>query len=84
MRSEVNMLTPVKLQRLQKGMRQIQLASRTGIARCRLSEIECGYVEARPEEMARIASVLNVPVELLAKKPDSGLVPSESPTGLGT
>lgn len=44
-------LTTIKLQRLQHGLLQIELALRAGIARCRLSEIENGHLVARPEKL---------------------------------
>jgi len=54
------MLTNLKLQRLRSRMLQIQLATRAGISRSRLSELEQGHVQPRPDEIARLASVLKV------------------------
>lgn len=51
-------LTPIKLKRLQKQMLQIELARRTGIPRARLSEIENGHVDARADEVERLATAL--------------------------
>lgn len=59
-------LTPIKLRRLESGLRQIELAQRAQIARCRLSELECGYLTPQPEELQRIAKALGVPAEALA------------------
>ncbi len=58
-------LTRLKLLRLQAGLLQLQVAQRSKIARARLSEIECGYVDPRPDELRRIAQVLGVPIEQL-------------------
>jgi len=57
--------TPLKLVRIQAGLRQVELELRTGIRRARLSEIENGWVEAKPEELSRLARALSVPVETL-------------------
>ena len=59
-------LTRIKLYRLQSGLRQIELAQRADIARCRLSELECGWIEPRAEELKRLARALGVSVENLA------------------
>lgn len=58
-------LTPIKLHRLRAGRRQIEVALATGIARCRLSEIECGYLQPRPDELQRLAAALGVAAEML-------------------
>lgn len=61
----MQMPTPMKLRRLERGVLQIELAARTKITRSRLSEIECGHVEPRAEELERIAQALDVPVAAL-------------------
>lgn len=63
------MLTPIKIHRLRSNLRQIQVAQVTGIPRCRLSEIECGYITPRTEELERIASALGVSVTDLVPAP---------------
>jgi transcriptional regulator with XRE-family HTH domain len=60
------MLTRIKLRRLERDLPQVVVAQRADIPRARLSEIECGYIEARPDELARIARVLGVPVDTLS------------------
>ena len=58
-------LTKMKLRRLERGFLQVELAHRANIARCRLSELENGHIEPRPDEIERLASALNVSVESL-------------------
>lgn len=58
-------LTPLKLRRLERGVLQIELARRAKIARCRLSEIECGHIQPRHDELVRIAKVLGVGINAL-------------------
>lgn len=53
-------LTRIKLRRLEAGLLQVELSQRAQIARARLSEIECGHVQPRPDELDRIAGVLGV------------------------
>lgn len=53
-------LTKLKRCRLERGVLQLELARRARISRSRLSELECGYSDARPDELARIASALGV------------------------
>lgn len=72
-------LTPFKLHRLRAGLLQIELANRTKIARCRLSEIECGHIKPRPDEVERIALALGVAITALvvtANAPEPILVAS--------
>ena len=67
-------MTEIKLLRLRRGMLQVQLAQQAPIARGRLSEIECGLVTPRPDELERLARVLGVSVETLtstAAPPDT-------------
>ena len=58
-------LTSIKLRHIERGLLQIHLARRTRIARCRLSEIENGHVQARHGELKRLAAALRVSVEAL-------------------
>lgn len=63
------MLTTYKIERLRSGRRQIELSLATGIPRQRLSEIECGYITPRADEVERIAAVLGIDAAaLLASK----------------
>jgi transcriptional regulator with XRE-family HTH domain len=57
-------LTPVKRYRFERGVLQAVLARRAAIAWGRLSAIENGAA-AEPDELTRIAAVLQVPVEKL-------------------
>ena len=67
------MLTRIKLCRLQIGARQLELSQRAGITRQRLSELECGYVEPRADELERLADALGLPVgELTVPVPGVG------------
>jgi transcriptional regulator with XRE-family HTH domain len=59
-------LTEIKLERLRRGLRQLELAQLTGISRCRLSEIECGWIAPRADELERIARALDVPLACLS------------------
>lgn len=54
------MLTPIKQARLEREVPQWDLSNRTGIRASRLSQIENGRVEARPDEIERIAAALRV------------------------
>ena len=53
-------LTQIKLRRLERGLLQIELAQRAHINRGRLSEIENGHLQPRPDELERIAQVLEL------------------------
>ena len=58
-------LTSMKLCRFERGVMQIVLAKRADIAWGRLSAIENGDAEARPDELQRIAAALQVPLKAL-------------------
>jgi transcriptional regulator with XRE-family HTH domain len=58
-------LTELRLRRFERGLMQIELARRTGIAWFRLSKIENGQVVAQPDELHRISTVLNIPTDQL-------------------
>jgi transcriptional regulator with XRE-family HTH domain len=58
-------LTSVKLCRFERGIMQFVLARRAEIAWGRLSAIENGDAEARPDELQRIAAALQVPLKAL-------------------
>jgi transcriptional regulator with XRE-family HTH domain len=60
-------LTPLKRHRLERDVPQLVVATRAGIPRARMSELECGYAEPRPDELERIARVLGVPVSDLRR-----------------
>lgn len=63
-------LTSIKLARLRADRRQVEVVLATGIPRARYSEIECGYIQPRPDELERLAVVLGVSVEAL-REPES-------------
>lgn len=48
----------LKIARIMRGMTQWDLAARTGIPNYRISLIENGRVEARSEELAKLAETL--------------------------
>lgn len=58
-------LTQFKVRRLELDKLQLEVALRAGINVGRLSLIENGHVDPRPDEITRIAAALNVPVESL-------------------
>ncbi len=58
-------LTTLKLCRFGRGVMQTVLAKRVDIPFGRLSAIENGDADPLPEELARIAEALNVPVKEL-------------------
>src|SRR5262249_35462711 len=58
-------LTTLKLRRLEKGILQVELATRANVPRARLSEIENGHLAPKGDELGRIATALAVPVERL-------------------
>jgi transcriptional regulator with XRE-family HTH domain len=58
-------LTTMKLCRFERGVMQLDLAKRADITYRRLSAIENGAAEPQPEELARIAAVLDVPLDAL-------------------
>lgn len=51
----------VRLQRLNHGQRQQDVARRAGLSRCRLSAIENGDVPATGDELQRLARAVGVP-----------------------
>ena len=66
-RSMLTRPTSVKLRRFERGLLQMEVARRAAIGCTRLSQIENGQIEPQPDELARIAAVLNVaPADLLA------------------
>lgn len=58
-------LTTMKLCRFERGVLQLDLAKRADITYRRLSEIENGVAEPEPDELQRIADVLDVPLDAL-------------------
>lgn len=62
-------LTQLKLRRLEAGIVQIELAHLAGISRCKLSEIENGYLAPSAAELERLASAIGVTVEALTPSP---------------
>jgi transcriptional regulator with XRE-family HTH domain len=55
----------MKLCRFERGVMQLDLAKRADITYRRLSEIENGQAEPQPDELQRIAEVLDVPLDTL-------------------
>lgn len=53
------MLNPLRLARMRRGLRQIDLAIRVGISPARISYYETGILEPTPEVIKKIADVLN-------------------------
>ncbi len=47
-----------KLERIKRGLRQIELARLAGIDRSRLSMIENGWLDAKAEELKKIRRVI--------------------------
>ena len=72
----------IKHRLLDKGMTLADLSRAAGIPYDRLVKILCGYRKARTEELAALASVLQVPVQVLeTAEPNPGteaLEPSSS------
>jgi transcriptional regulator with XRE-family HTH domain len=60
------MLSPIKRFRLEQGRPQFQVAAACGLHPARLSLIETGRVQARPDELQRLADVLGVSVASIA------------------
>jgi transcriptional regulator with XRE-family HTH domain len=58
-------LTNVKLRRFERGLLQMEVAKHAAIACCRLAEIENGDAEPRPDELQRLALVLEVSTQYL-------------------
>ncbi len=60
-------LTSLRLRRFERGLLQMVVAKRAEMSCGRLSEIENGRAEPRPDELQRIAQVLGLsPQHLLA------------------
>jgi transcriptional regulator with XRE-family HTH domain len=51
--------TNLRIERLKKKMKQVELAKVTGIHRSRLSMIEHTWVEPKPEEVERIKAAID-------------------------
>ena len=62
------MLTKVKLRRLQRGLRQWDVARQVGIGESHLSKIETGRVQPPSELLEKIATVLDVAPEDLVEE----------------
>lgn len=57
--------TMLKIRRFQRGLLQLEVAKRAAIPCGRLSQLENGSAEPRPEELQRIAAVLKIAPQLL-------------------
>jgi len=60
---EMTKLKRLKIKRLQEGVKQWDLAQKTGIPNYRLSNLENGRAEPKPEELSILATALGVTVE---------------------
>lgn len=58
-------LTSVKLRRFERGLPQNEVAKRASIDWCRLAEIEKGAAAPEPDELQRLALVLEVTTQRL-------------------
>lgn len=52
------MVTDLKLRRLKAGLKQIEVFKLTNIDRSRLSLIENGWIDPKPEELKKIKAVI--------------------------
>jgi transcriptional regulator with XRE-family HTH domain len=52
------MVAKIKIERIEAGLKQLEIAKATGIDRSRLSLIENSWVEARPEELQKIEAAI--------------------------
>ena len=59
------MITPLKLARMQKNIKQWRLASLIGISQAELSNYELGHRRCRADLRRKIADVLEVKVDEL-------------------
>jgi len=59
-------LTPIRFERLRRGMLQWQLAKQAGIPESVMSRIETGRITATPEQLRKIALALDVELERLS------------------
>jgi hypothetical protein len=50
----------LKIARIRQGRRQLEIAKSTGIHATRLSKIENGWEQARPDELERLRIALNL------------------------
>jgi transcriptional regulator with XRE-family HTH domain len=62
------MINIFKLARLERGITQRWLSRETGIYHSRLSEIENGWRNVRPDELAKLENALPKLKELMAQK----------------
>jgi DNA-binding XRE family transcriptional regulator len=53
------MITPLKLERIKSGLKQVEVAKITGIDRQRLCMAENGWITMRPEEIQKIQRVIS-------------------------
>ena len=59
------MLTEFKKIRMERGLRQFDVALRTGVSESKLSKIETGRIVPDPDLVGKIAAVLDVAPEEL-------------------
>jgi transcriptional regulator with XRE-family HTH domain len=65
-------LNRFKLARLEKGLRQIDIARAAGIGEGYVSRIETGRVEPGPDLVRRIAQALNIDPDYFARNSSDG------------
>jgi transcriptional regulator with XRE-family HTH domain len=53
------MVTELKLRRMKAGLKQLQIFKETGIDRSRLSLIENGWIDPKPDELKKIQAVIS-------------------------
>ncbi len=58
-------VSPVRLRRVERGERAVEVAMRAALHPSRLSVIENGWVSPRPDELKRLARALRCPVSAL-------------------
>lgn len=52
-------MTKLKMERISAGLLQVEVFKATGIDRSRLSMIENGWIDPKPEELEKIKSVIS-------------------------
>jgi transcriptional regulator with XRE-family HTH domain len=58
-------VTHLKFERMNRGLRQRDLARKSGVSRHNLSQMENGRLVPTADELARLSSVLGIPADVL-------------------
>lgn len=58
-------MNPLRLQRILKGLTQLELGKQAGIPNNKLCMVERGYKTLKPEEIKKLSQILDVPPEKL-------------------